>query len=385
MVANPPPGAPVEKFGYHLEDHLLPRHGVMRVSIPITLLALGAASAAMGFGARSTSSMSVNVPRGNSRVVSCSAGSAWVTVDATRPWRPGEYPSSAFRAILVEVLADGTTRESRLGNGIVVAFSRDAEGDLWAVRMVDPSLPTERTVVLRSTDGGTRWEDLPAPPDVVGVAFESLRSGYAWSYSRVYRTEDGGGTWLHIDLSPMTLARGNASGRPVLGSGGVLWVPAVEPRPGARPVAKLTRVSRDLSHSVFATWSDEAIAGVALSGGTRLLILLTNARAGASRLVAAANGTGGGAEPVQPWSDAGATARDLSVCGDDVLMYLVKEQQSKSPLSSWPTSVARSRDNGKTWNTLDVTGDQVTSVCAAPAGMWTSSSARHRVSFVPHE
>jgi hypothetical protein len=109
-----------------------------------------------------------------------------------------------------------------MGPGFVASASRTQEGVIYAVRMEWSSDKPERGHLMKTAGFGERWEEVEsAPDDIIGAAFETMQSGYAWSTRLVYRTDDGGKTWSAITV-PGFLGRG--SPRPALSWIGDLWI-----------------------------------------------------------------------------------------------------------------------------------------------------------------
>lgn len=131
-------------------------------------------------------------------------GDNWVSGDAADSGLPRyTYDGNVYEAIYpidVEVTADGEVFLSTLYTG---------EADDGT-----PIQPVMRSGVFRSTDGGLHWQQrsnglplLPGSaqthPDVAAIAAHPRRAGVLWAAagiyleaSRVYKTVDGGATWL---------------------------------------------------------------------------------------------------------------------------------------------------------------------------------------------
>ncbi len=62
--------------------------------------------------------------------------------------------------------------------------------------------------LIRTTDGGSSWAGIPAPPagvdGITGVRFADERNGWIYGINAigVWATHDGGATWRHLDTPP---------------------------------------------------------------------------------------------------------------------------------------------------------------------------------------
>jgi photosystem II stability/assembly factor-like uncharacterized protein len=61
-----------------------------------------------------------------------------------------------------------------------------------------------RRVVVKTTDGGASWRELPLIDDVdvreFGVGFLTERIGWVGASTTGFQTEDGGDTWTPVDM-----------------------------------------------------------------------------------------------------------------------------------------------------------------------------------------
>jgi len=61
-----------------------------------------------------------------------------------------------------------------------------------------PNIPQLGGVVLATSDGGRRWQRLPAPADAQTVCFSGPRDGWLGAGGRLYRSSDGGRSWAQV-------------------------------------------------------------------------------------------------------------------------------------------------------------------------------------------
>ena len=95
--------------------------------------------------------------------------------------------------------------------GIRCTLTGATRGTAWTVRARASCASWAATMspvaacVVRSTDGGSSWQQVLAPEtgdDLTGVSFQDAVHGWAWgSQADLYATTDGGATWTPRDLS----------------------------------------------------------------------------------------------------------------------------------------------------------------------------------------
>jgi hypothetical protein len=144
---------------------------------------------------------------------------------------PGTPPAAGGEAVAFEIQkADGSLQRTALGPGFVIDAS-DADGVIYAVRIVwSPDRP-EVGHVHRSEDGGKTWSEISgAPTDIIGVEFASKNSGWVWSSRALYHTDDAGASWSRIE-APGLLPRGRDYAHPAIDHEGTLWM-ATDHGPG---------------------------------------------------------------------------------------------------------------------------------------------------------
>jgi len=61
-----------------------------------------------------------------------------------------------------------------------------------------PEIPEVAGVVLATSDGGRRWQVLPTPADAQTVCFSDPQDGWLGADGRLYRTIDGGRSWVPL-------------------------------------------------------------------------------------------------------------------------------------------------------------------------------------------
>jgi hypothetical protein len=319
------------------------------------------------------------------RIIWCSATEA--ILGGSIPDESGSFqnPIDATEASLVMQSTTSGSVMRKLGAGFVLSASRASPDVLLAIRMEQPSAPGERTQILRSNDFGRTWITQPIDErKFIGVAFDSVEHGYAWSYSRVYRTGDSGRSWTSVEFSPGLLARDNASERPVLGEDGALWAPISDnPRDEAR-VVRIVRIDPDLTHAVVLRFDRVFISGMAVDRAGGLWVLQENFGSHEVRLVHYSLDR----ERAQPgtestvWRAASASGAEFQMRGQRLL---VKYDKLSHPpdgfLGKAPRIVETSDDLGRSWTRADVTGAALNSVCLAENGaLWEASRSQGTVS-----
>lgn len=355
-------------------------------------LPLGAAllsvlgAVALGIGMRSAPDVVIDVERLGDRsldAVACDDAVIWLrghsrthvarvrTLGLTRAF-------ASQRATVVRVSRTGEIVEADMGEGLVAAFSEARDGSLWTVLL---DLATDRTRTVVSTDGGRSWAEAGAPADVIGVAFASRQSGYAWSTTRVYRTDDGGSSWRSQSLLPYRRERGGGMATARLGTHGELWIPL--DRTGADatlPEAKLVVLKPDLSFVDVAAWATDRVLEVAPDGAGAALVAVSPTEGGHRvERVALRPGTPEGPTVVRPWRRAALLA--LQSRGSSFLLQRVTVSLKAGVLSNLPATLETSRDGGTTWTSHDVTDEAAGEACLAESGSWTVSRRYRRVVF----
>lgn len=101
-------------------------------------------------------------------------------------------------------------------------WSSPQHGLVYVVVTASVASNSEEGFLVRSTDGGESWSTIEtAPEGIIGVEFESRDSGFVWSDVMIYRTDDGGRSWIGAE-SPARIHRGRP--RPVVTTDGSLWM-----------------------------------------------------------------------------------------------------------------------------------------------------------------
>lgn len=214
-----------------------------------------------------TRSTSTLPPRVVVDSIVCDADRALLLGAQRGDFLPGDPKLFDQEAVAFRVRVDDVTpRRSAIGPGFVTSSSRTREGVIYVVRVEwFPDKP-ERGHLMRSTDFGESWEEIgSAPEDIIGAAFESAQSGFAWSSELIYRTEDGGETWSSVD-TPGPLMRGKP--RPAISPSGDLWL-AIGHGPGWSAEHNLVaRVTPDLHVERVLSSLALRIGELALADGT---------------------------------------------------------------------------------------------------------------------
>jgi photosystem II stability/assembly factor-like uncharacterized protein len=72
------------------------------------------------------------------------------------------------------------------------------------VQSYDPAPTNTRRVIIKTTDGGRRWRELPlvdlAGTQEFGIGFVDERRGWVGTRERGYETRDGGATWTPVEF-----------------------------------------------------------------------------------------------------------------------------------------------------------------------------------------
>lgn len=209
-------------------------------------LFVGAAMSILIAGAcDSANSAGLLPPRVSIDFILCDVDRALLLGNQQGDFLPGDPKLFTQEAVAFSVRADDLSpRRLSIGSGFATSSSRTREGVIYVVRVEwSPDKP-ERGHLVRTTDFGESWEEIgSAPQDIIGAAFESVQSGYAWSNRLIYHTEDGGKTWSSVD-APGPLMRGRP--RPAISPSGDLWL-AIGHGPGWSAEHNLVaRVTPDL-------------------------------------------------------------------------------------------------------------------------------------------
>jgi hypothetical protein len=207
---------------------------------------MGAAMSLLIGGACDSASSDALLPtRVSIDFILCDADRALLLGNQQGDFLPGDPKLFTQEAVAFRVRADDVSpHRSSIGPGFVTSSSRTRDGVVYAVRVEwFPDKP-ERGHLMRTTDFGKSWEEVEsAPKDIIGAAFESVQSGYAWSNRLIHHTEDGGETWSSVD-APRPLMRGRP--RPAISPSGDLWL-AIGHGPGWSAEHNLVaRVTPDL-------------------------------------------------------------------------------------------------------------------------------------------
>jgi hypothetical protein len=284
-------------------------------------------------------------------------------------------------ATLVGIARTGEITEAAMGQALVAAFSTARDGALWIV-LLDVS--TDRTRTLASIDKGRSWVETAAPADVIGVAFDTRLTGYAWSPTDVYRTVDGGNTWTSRSLLPFRRERAGGGGTARLGERGELWMPLERPSSerGELPTSMLVAVNPDLSFVNVAAWPEDRIIGVAVGGAAVFAAL--SPRAGGFRIERVPLEPAHAGQRTVVLAQHRAAMLGLQARGGRFLLHQSFWKPQVSMLANLPATIEVTTDGGKTWPSRDVTDEAVSSACLSDAGVWTISERYKRVVFRPH-
>lgn len=233
----------------------------------IRVLAVVLMSLVSGMACNSSSSASSLPPRVVIDSIVCDADRALLLGAQQGDFLPGDRRLFAQEAVAFRVRADDVSpHRSPIGPGFVTNSSRTREGVIYVVRVEWLPDKPERGHLMRTTDFGEGWEEIgSAPEDIIGAAFESVQSGFAWSNRLIYHTEDSGKTWSSVD-APMPLTRGRP--RPALSPSGDLWL-AIGHGPGWSAEHNLVaRVTPDLHVERVLSSLALRIGELALADGT---------------------------------------------------------------------------------------------------------------------
>ena len=298
----------------------------------------------------------------------CDADRALLLGNQQGDFLPGDPKLFTQEAVAFWVRAnDVSPHRAAIGPGFVTSSSRTREGVIYVVRMEWFPDEPERGHLMRSTDFGESWEEVgSAPEDIIGVAFESVQSGYAWSSRLIYRTEDGGKTWSSID-APRPLMRGRP--RPAISPSGDLWL-AIGHGPGWSAEHNLVaRVTPDLHVERILSSLALRIGELALADGTPwVLAEVPDGGNVQVRRLSAQNGshqlaTVGEFPPSLP--------EYLGVRGSDVVAALT-DMSDEAPRDFLMVS----EDAGASWRRASLPESRVSAYCAVNADeIWMVGSS----------
>ncbi|RPJ85381.1 MAG: hypothetical protein EHM13_01245, partial [Acidobacteria bacterium] len=144
----------------------------------------------------------------------------------------GSFQRGDHRAYVSRLTRASGWQERALGHGVVTGLSR-VGSSMWTVLVpgeVAGAFNETGGDLFQSSDGGQSWVPVRSVRGVIGVAFADAATGYAWSNTALFVTNDGGGHWSELDLSPVALERSTGVNAPFLDAEGNLWaVGAVAP------------------------------------------------------------------------------------------------------------------------------------------------------------
>lgn len=126
-------------------------------------------------------------------------GSLLATSDGGASWVPLREPCPLIRSVHFVSASDG----------FAVAGGGDLSGPV-------PAVPVTGGVVLATTDGGRRWQALPAPANVQTVCFSGMRSGWLGADGHLYRSADGGREWALVTAGPRPVSPVQARHPPLM-------------------------------------------------------------------------------------------------------------------------------------------------------------------------
>ena len=244
-----------------------------------------------------------------------------------------------------------------LGRGVIVDLSCPGGDIVYAVRDEwTDKIAEDRHTLMRSVDFGSTWDSIEAaPPDLVGVAFYSGDSGYAWSKTSIYHTMDQGKTWKGVP-SPNGMMR--RSPKPVVDPQGSLWV-AINHGPGYERLKNgLVRIMPDLNsearlqNAVFNVWE------MAADRHGNLLMLTEDAET--ERIVLRTLQAEWRPNAIRGISELPSGLPHYVRSVGSGIVVMIAKSFSEEPKST----VLSSRDSGVSWSSVDIPEPGINCMCA---------------------
>lgn len=126
----------------------------------------------------------------------------YLSPDGLRGWAVGS------RGTAIQMRDGRTWTPAVLAPGLGAGLVEARESELVSVHFVDADhgwIAGDLGVLLATANGGATWDTLPRHPMYYAgvVQFRSLQRGWLGGDDGVYRTEDGGRTWIAPDSSPV--------------------------------------------------------------------------------------------------------------------------------------------------------------------------------------
>ena len=308
-------------------------------------------------------------PRFVARAMVCGSSAAVIVGGEHGDFLPGDSRLFNREAIAFLVsTGDRSPRRVALGSGVLVDASSPDGQTIYAVRRYwFPDKP-EQGHLIRSTDFGRTWNPVETPStNIIGVAFESSRSGYAWSSDEILRTIDGGASWSSV-RPPWLISPGRP--KPVVDRSGCLWATSGHGPAWDRAHNAIARVSPDLRITNELVAEDFRVWELDVSEAGEAWMLTGETQEASLQLLRLAPGKGrAGLELVAELPS--GLPKYLRVFGNEIVIAL-----SEIGVSTPERFLLLSRDSGKSWTRSLPLDSSVGTFCALSGDqLWMVASS----------